>query len=199
MEDKGGNNSDDPPSHPVRSIESAVASWRSSEFGEDSKTLQSTRVSSSISSKPQRSRHSQGSDKSHSSPSGVLEHEAISDCKDECDASEASRRSVNRDENSRDQEYRIRKHEKIYPDIETDCSVDDQDNHKSHVRSSTNGVNDDENGEETMNETSFDETSFNTSIYSDKGNDSSSELSIDPVVWKKFKFLSSILKVVHSI
>lgn len=57
------------------------------------------------------------------------------------------------------------------------------------------GMTDDENGEETVIETSCDETSFNTSIYSYKETGSSSELSIDPVVWKKFKFLSSILKV----
>lgn len=53
----------------------------------------------------------------------------------------------------------------------------------------------DENGEETVIETSCDETSFNTSIYSYKETGSSSELSVDPVMWKKFKFLSSILKV----
>lgn len=56
------------------------------------------------------------------------------------------------------------------------------------------GLTDDEAGE-TLNETSYEETTFNTSLCSDRGTGSSSELSIDPVVWKKFKFLSSILKV----
>lgn len=49
--------------------------------------------------------------------------------------------------------------------------------------------------EESTNDTSMDETSFSTSTYTEKENGSSSELSIDPVVWKKFKFLTSILKV----
>lgn len=61
--------------------------------------------------------------------------------------------------------------------------------------SSEEGMTEDENGEETVIETSCDEASFNTSVYSYKETGSSSELSIDPVVWKKFKFLSSILKV----
>lgn len=52
-----------------------------------------------------------------------------------------------------------------------------------------------EEAEESTNDTSMDETSFSTSTYTDKENGSSSELSIDPVVWKKFKFLTSILKV----
>ncbi|XP_063605122.1 uncharacterized protein LOC134780367 [Penaeus indicus] len=51
-----------------------------------------------------------------------------------------------------------------------------------------------EEAEESTNDTSMDETSFSTSTYTDKENGSSSELSIDPVVWKKFKFLTSILK-----
>lgn len=47
---------------------------------------------------------------------------------------------------------------------------------------------------DSINETSLDETSFTNSICSEKENGRSSELSVDPVVWKKFKFLSSILK-----
>ncbi|KAK7080941.1 hypothetical protein SK128_005712 [Halocaridina rubra] len=50
-------------------------------------------------------------------------------------------------------------------------------------------------GNEDISETSFDaDTSFSTSIVSERGSKSSSVLSVDPVVWKKFKFLSSILK-----
>ena len=60
---------------------------------------------------------------------------------------------------------------------------------------STSGTYANEDSNESINETSLDETSFTTSVCSEMENRNSSELSVDPVVWKKFKFLSSILKV----
>lgn len=78
-------------------------------------------------------------------------------------------------------------------DFEFDQSSEGESQRRRDM-SSEEGVTDEENGGETVIETSCDETSFNTSIYSYKETGSSSEISIDPVVWKKFKFLSSILK-----
>lgn len=82
-----------------------------------------------------------------------------------------------------------------HDDYELDGSSEGDESHRGQAVSSEEGVTDEEAAEETVIETSCDETSFNTSIYSYKETGSSSELSIDPVVWKKFKFLSSILKV----
>ncbi|XP_066968309.1 putative leucine-rich repeat-containing protein DDB_G0290503 [Macrobrachium rosenbergii] len=64
---------------------------------------------------------------------------------------------------------------------------------KARVQKSAGGTFANEESNDSINETSLDETSF-TSVGSDSKNQSSSELSVDPVVWKKFKFLSSILK-----
>lgn len=55
--------------------------------------------------------------------------------------------------------------------------------------------NEEEDDRGTVIETSYDDISLNQSSCTEKDNDSSSELSVNPVMWKKFKFLSSILKV----
>lgn len=106
-----------------------------------------------------------------------------------------SRRSLTR-ENSMASHRGLRRYEGVsQDDYELHGSSEEGGSHRGRATSSEEEVTDEEAGEETVIETSCDEASFNTSIYSYKETGSSSELSIDPVVWKKFKFLTSILKV----
>lgn len=112
----------------------------------------------------------------------------------------SGRRSITR-EKSMSNYHTLRRHRGSgrfegngHDDFEFDQSSEGESQRGQGI-SSEEGVTDEENGGETVIETSCDETSFNTSIYSYKETGSSSEISIDPVVWKKFKFLSSILKV----
>ncbi|KAG0727134.1 hypothetical protein GWK47_035266 [Chionoecetes opilio] len=79
-------------------------------------------------------------------------------------------------------------------ECEVDGSSEGEESHRWRGVSSEEGGTEDEAADQTVIETSCDEASFNTSICSYKDTGSSSELSVDPVVWKKFKFLSSILK-----
>ncbi|XP_063844368.1 golgin subfamily B member 1-like isoform X2 [Scylla paramamosain] len=104
-----------------------------------------------------------------------------------------SRRSLRR-ENSMASHRGLRRHDIIQDDYELDGSSEGDGSHRGRAMSSEEEVTDEEAAEGTVIETSCDEASFNTSIYSYKETASSSELSIDPVVWKKFKFLTSILK-----
>ncbi|XP_045121993.1 GRIP and coiled-coil domain-containing protein 2-like isoform X2 [Portunus trituberculatus] len=105
-----------------------------------------------------------------------------------------SRRSLRR-ENSMASHRGLRRYEDVsQDDDELDGSSEGDRRHRGRAMSSEEEVTDEDAAEETVIETSCDEASFNTSIYSYKETGSSSELSIDPVVWKKFKFLTSILK-----
>ena len=105
-------------------------------------------------------------------------------------------RSLRRERSMTSHHRGMRRHEDNSPDdFELDRSSEGDESHRGRVMLGEEGVTDEEDAEETVIETSCDEASFNTSIYSYKETGSSSELSVDPVVWKKFKFLSSILKV----
>ncbi|KAK3875955.1 hypothetical protein Pcinc_019210 [Petrolisthes cinctipes] len=77
--------------------------------------------------------------------------------------------------------------------METDGSCNSQESCGYHEEK-TSTENDEEDDRGTVIETSYDDMSLIQSSYTDKDNDSSSELSVNPVVWKKFKFLSSVLK-----
>nr|XP_045601325.1 uncharacterized protein LOC123760015 isoform X1 [Procambarus clarkii]XP_045601326.1 uncharacterized protein LOC123760015 isoform X1 [Procambarus clarkii]XP_045601327.1 uncharacterized protein LOC123760015 isoform X1 [Procambarus clarkii]XP_045601328.1 uncharacterized protein LOC123760015 isoform X1 [Procambarus clarkii] len=190
MESKDENLSEDHSSQPGKDL-GALSLYKNvnSECNIDSRGLESKKISPTHSSKAQLSLPSWGLGKPHNNLLGVSEpkNSAASD------ASMKSRRSsIIKHKNSKTCEGKIQKPE-INEDTETECSTDDHESYTSHGKSGTDETSD-EDGEETVIETSFEENSFNTSVYSEKGNDSSSELSIDPVIWTKFKFLSSILK-----
>lgn len=185
MEIKEEELSEDYQSHPIKTLSSLSLSQNNSEYNVNSKNLNSKRISSSSSGKTHFVLKSQGSDKDiieYGDDYGIS-HATIKS---------SSKRSNTGSEHSKLWNCKIRKN-KINQSPKAECSNEDQDVHRSQEKSETDETSE-EDREETVIETSFDETSFNTSMYSDRGNDSSSEISVDPVIWKKFKFLSSILK-----
>ncbi|KAG7159407.1 putative COP1-interactive protein 1-like [Homarus americanus] len=175
-------------SHPVKEAGSISLCEGGGQREEDdeSKHLESMSVSSSHSGRPQFSLPSKGSRRSHKNLLGDMDQR---DYEGDGEISHTSVRSSSRTSNSRGESSRAWQHKRRKSEISQGdtCSTDDQDDDLCHSRSVSDGG-------ETVNETSLEETSFNTSVYSDKGVDSSSELSIDPEIWTKFKFLSSILK-----
>ncbi|XP_042862133.1 COP1-interactive protein 1-like isoform X3 [Penaeus japonicus] len=103
----------------------------------------------------------------------------------------SSRRSDNRNRNSQNTgKSRYGRSQERHPE-EGDS---EHGGHTDRAHNNRDQLSVQEEAEESTNDTSMDETSFSTSTSTDKENGSSSELSIDPIVWKKFKFLTSILK-----
>lgn len=159
------------------SSNSSEALQEGKDFDDDVKALESLRDSSSLSISSSSRHPSEESGKPFNGFHDIVKQEHNTDYEDDQRTSCTNMRSGNGRMNLRTDHSRYLEHRM-----------------QRKATSNPSGMTDDEDVE-TLNETSYEDATFNTSLCSDRGNGSSSELSVDPVVWKKFKFLSSILKV----